>query len=96
MTLAWSAGDAEGLASGRLEYAKVNGSPTTGCGSLLNPSWTPITTAGASVTLMGATSWADSLSWTVPSSVNGYFCVRGSVTDLAGQTTVIVNPFGIR
>jgi hypothetical protein len=50
----------------------------------------------ASATLAGATTWADSFAWPPPATPNGYYCVRGSVTDAAGQTTVVVNRFGIR
>lgn len=96
VTLQWSAADVEGLASGRLEYAKVNGTPSAGCANPINATWMPINAPKASATLMGATSWADSFSWMVPSTTNGYFCVRGSVTDTANQTSVINNPFGIK
>jgi hypothetical protein len=94
--LQWSAADPEGLASGALQYAKLNGVPATGCGNVANATWMPINDPKATATLMGATTWADSFAWTIPSTPNGYFCVRGSVTDLANQTTVIVNPFGIK
>jgi hypothetical protein len=47
----------------------------------------PINNPKATAMLMGMMSWTDSLSWTVPSTPSGYFCVRGSVTDLANQTT---------
>lgn len=96
VTLEWSAADAEGLASGRLEYAKANGLPQTGCASLLNATWTAIPDPEASAMLAGATSWADSFAWTPPATVTGYYCVRGSVTDTANQVTVVVNPFGIQ
>lgn len=94
--LQWSAADAEGLASGRLEYTKVNGIPSTGCASVTNGTWMPINNPKATAMLMGAMTWADSFAWTVPSTPSGYFCVRGSVTDLANQTTVLSNPFGIK
>ena len=96
VTLEWSAADAEGLASGRLEYAKVNGQPSTGCANLLNPTWTAIPDPKASAMLAGATSWTDSFAWTPPATVTGYYCVRGSVTDTANQVTVVVSPFGIK
>jgi len=96
VTLAWSAADAEGLASGRLEYAKVNGLPQTGCANAINPAWMPIADAKASATLAGAKTWMDSFAWTPPATASGYYCVRGSVTDTANQTTVVVNPFGIK
>lgn len=94
--LQWSAADVEGLASGRLEYAKVNGQPQAGCGSLTNPAWTPIADPKASATFAGAMAWADGFAWTPPATASGYYCVRGSVTDAAGQVTTLVNPFGIK
>ncbi|MBA3459196.1 MAG: hypothetical protein H0T46_04490 [Deltaproteobacteria bacterium] len=94
--LEWTAADVEGLASGRLEYAKVNGIPSTGCANVTNATWMPINAPKASAMLMGAMSWMDSFAWTVPSTPNGYFCIRGAVTDLANQTTVVNNPFGIK
>ncbi len=96
VVLQWSAADAEGLMSGRLETTKVNGAPATGCGNVANATWTPINDPKASISLMGALTWADSLTWTIPSTPNGYYCVRGTVTDLAAQTTSTVNAFGIR
>ena len=96
VTLQWSAADAEGLASGQLEYAKVNGIPGTGCANIINATWTPIPNPKASATLAGATSWADSFAWTPPATPSGYYCVRGSVTDTANQVTVVVNSFGIK
>jgi len=96
VTLQWSAADAEGLASGRLEYAKVNGLPQTGCANLINAAWMAIADPKASATLAGAMSWADMFDWTPPPLVSGYYCVRGSVTDTANQVTVAVNPYGIK
>lgn len=95
-TLQWMAADPGGLASGRLEYAKFNGSPSTGCAGVSNATWTLIADPKASAALMGATSWADSFSWTIPTTPNGYYCVRGSITDLSNQTTVVINAFGIK
>lgn len=94
--LQWSAADAEGLAMGRIEYAKVNGQPQAGCGSVTNPAWTPIADPKASAMLAGAMAWADGFAWTPPATASGYYCVRGSVTDAAGQVTALVNPFGIK
>ncbi len=96
VTLQWSAADAEGLASGRLEYAKVNGQPQSGCANLMNPAWTAIPDPPASAVLAGAASWADSFAWTPPPTPSGYYCVRGTVTDTANQVTSVVNPFGIK
>lgn len=94
--LQWTAADAEGLASGKLEYAKVNGTPGAGCANVTNATWTAIPDPKASATLAGAASWADSFAWIPPATPNGYYCVRGSVTDTANQVTVVVNPFGIK
>jgi hypothetical protein len=94
--LQWSAADVEGLATGRIEYAKVNGQPQTGCGNLINPAWTAIADPKASATLAGSTTWADGFAWTPPPTASGYYCVRGSVTDAANQVTALVNPFGIK
>lgn len=96
VTLQWSAADAEGLASGKLEYAKVNGLPQTGCANLINAAWTPIADPKASAALAGAMAWADSFAWTPPATQSGYYCVRGTVTDMANQSTVVVNSFGIK
>lgn len=85
-----------GLASGKLEDAKVNGTPATGCASVTNATWTAIGDPRASATLAGATSWADGFAGTPPATPNGYDCIRGSVTDTASQTTVVVNLFGIK
>lgn len=94
--LQWSASDAEGLASGQLSYAKVNGTPSMGCSNLGAVTWTPIADPKASRTLAGAASWTDSFAWVIPSTPSGYYCVRGSVTDTANQTTTVVNPYGVR
>jgi len=75
---------------------RVNGQPQSGCASLMNPTWTAIPDPPASAALAGAISWADSFAWTPPATPSGYYCVRGSVTDLANQVTVVVNPFGIK
>jgi len=94
--LAWSAADAEGLASGRLEYAKVNGMPQAGCANVTNATWTAISDPPASAVLAGATSWTNSFAWTPPPTPAGYYCVRGSVADAASQVTMVVNLFGIK
>lgn len=98
VTLQWSAADAEGLASGKLESAHVNGSASSGCSAtaLTNAAWTAIGDAKASATLSGALTWADSFAWTPPATTLGYYCVRGSVTDTANQTVTVVNAYGIK
>jgi len=101
LTLTWHAADVEGLASGKLEYAqRTSGMPATGC-TTTNTStltWKPVADPKATATLAGALTWMDTLSWTVPalSPPTGYFCVRGSVTDDAGQTTTTINAYGIK
>jgi hypothetical protein len=97
--LAWMAADVEGLASGKLEYAHVNGIPSSGCGGsvAMSASWTQIADAKAMATLSGAMGWMDSLTWTVPNPTGpGYYCIRGSVTDVGGTTTVTTNAFGVK
>ena len=46
--------------------------------------------------LSGAMAWADSFAWTPPATMFGYYCVRGSVTDTANQTVIVVNAYGIK
>jgi hypothetical protein len=79
-----------------VEYAKVNGNPSSGCANLVNPSWQPIDDPKATVDLMGATAWTDSFVWTIPPTPTGYYCVRGTVSDTASQLTSAVNRFGMR
>jgi len=96
-TLTWTATDVEGLASGKLEYAHLNGIPSTGCGSIMTATWTQIADPKATATLAGALSWSDTFSWTIPNPTGaGYYCVRGSVTDTGGTTTTTVNAYGIK
>lgn len=96
--LQWRATDAEGLRSGRLEYAKVNGNIASGCAgaNLGGATWTVIADPKADVMLGGAVRWEDTLSWTPPSTSAGYYCVRGTVTDTEGQATSGVNAYGMR
>jgi cytochrome c553 len=99
VALAWMAADVEGLATGKLEYAHVNGIPSSGCGGTvaMSATWTQIADAKAMATLGGAMMWMDSLTWTVPNPTGaGYYCLRGSVTDIGGTTTVTTNPFGVK
>lgn len=96
--LQWRGADAEGLRSGRLEYVKVNGNIAAGCasGNLGGATWTVIADPKANGMLGGATQWADSITWTPPSTPAGYYCVRGTVVDTDGQTTTATNPYGMR
>lgn len=96
--LQWRATDVEGLRSGRLEYARVNGNIAAGCSgaNLGNLTWTLVPDPKADVTLGGAVEWADSLAWTPPSTPAGYYCVRGTATDTEGQATSVVNAYGVR
>jgi cytochrome c553 len=95
VTLTWMASDAEGLMSGKLEYVKANGVPTSGCPPL-NPTWATVTDPKATATLSGALTWSDSFVWTLPSTTTGYYCFRGSVTDTANQTVTVNNLFGVK
>jgi mono/diheme cytochrome c family protein len=98
-TLTWTAADEVGLESGKIEYAHVNGLPSSGCNptSLMTANWTAVADPKATATLAGAMSWADSITWTIPDPTGpGYYCVRGSVTDAGGATTLAVNPYGIK
>jgi hypothetical protein len=94
----WSSADTEGLASGKLEYAKLNGNAASGCTTMNTTmaTWTTIPDPKASVMLMGALTWADSFDWTPPATVTGYYCVRGVVTDEANQSTTVLNAFGVK
>jgi mono/diheme cytochrome c family protein len=96
VSLQWTGGDAEGLASGRIEYAKLNGTPSAGCANTTNATWMAIAAPQAMATLSGAMVWTDSFVWSIPATPNGYYCVRGVVTDTANQTTTVVNLFGIK
>lgn len=98
-TVTWTATDAEGLASGTLQYAHVNGLPTSGCGStaVMNATWTQISDPKATATLAGAMMWLDTFAWSIPNPTGaGYYCLRGSVTDTSGATTTVVNAFGVK
>jgi len=94
----WSSADAEGLASGRLEYAKLNGNAASGCTAMntMSVTWMTIADPKATAMLMGATTWADTFSWTPPATAAGYYCIRGTVTDLANQTTTVLNAYGVK
>lgn len=93
VTLEWEAGDAEGLARGVIEYAQRPFSIANGCADLRFATWTPID--DARFTTAGATTWTRTFAWTPPPT-DGYYCLRATVTDLAQQTRVVVNPYGVR
>ena len=94
--LQWSAMDETGLTTGILEYKRLNGTPSTGCGSAGATGWTAIADPMAMATLAGAPSWTGAFTWTLPTLTLGYYCVRGRVTDTAGQETPVVNPYGVK
>jgi hypothetical protein len=87
--LRWTDADAEALASDRIEYAKVTGPPTcnlaTGCAMQTIASWKLVTT-----TAVSGTSQAQTFSWSTPTEGAGCYCVRGTVTDAAMQSTTTV------
>jgi len=97
-TVSWTAMD-NSLETGKIELLNYQGScfmPNC-CG---NPPGTPtiiaITDPKAMFAMPGATMWTDSLSLTKPTGGTGFYCVRGTVTDTAGQTTTVVNPAGLK
>lgn len=97
VALQWRGADGEGLRSGLLEFAKVNGNLAAGCGGALGGvAWVALAEPKANVMLGGAAQWVDSISWTPPSTPAGYYCVRGTVVDTDGQATTTVNPYGMR
>lgn len=87
--LEWSVADVEGLGSDKIEYAEVNGPPSCeiamDCPMITIPSssWMPVTMS----TLTG-TSQARTFAW--PSPGSGCYCMRGSVTDSAMQSTTVI------
>lgn len=93
--LQWTDADTEGLASDRIEYAKVTGPPScnlaNGCTAMTITSWNPVTTSSVS-----GTSQAQMFSWPTPAEGSGCYCVRGTVTDAAMQSTTVVAPKPVR
>jgi hypothetical protein len=87
-TLQWTDADTEGLVADRIEYAKVSGPPscnlTTGCGAIA-ATWKPLT-----MTSLTGTSQNQMFSWSTPAEGSGCYCVRGTVTDSAMQSTTAV------
>lgn len=87
--LQWTDADAEGLASDAIDYAKVTGPPSCNlamaCTAMTINTWKPITTS----TVTG-TSQMQSFAWTTPAEGSGCYCVRGTVTDTAMQSTTVV------
>ncbi|NVB84163.1 MAG: hypothetical protein HOV81_37655 [Kofleriaceae bacterium] len=93
--LAWTIGDAEGLAGDVIQFVKVNGPPTCNltqtCPSL-TASTSDATWAANEVTrsMQSGSTQTRTFSWPRPASGSGCYCVRGSVTDTANQTTTVV------
>jgi mono/diheme cytochrome c family protein len=86
--LRWTDSDAEELVSDRIEYAKVTGPPScnlvSGCASVM-ATWKPLVMNNVT-----GTSQAQMYSWSVPAEGSGCYCVRGTVTDAAMQSTTVV------
>jgi hypothetical protein len=87
--LQWTDADVEGLVSDAVEHAKVSGPPscnlTSGCASITIGTWKPVT-----MTSLTGTSQNQMFSWPVPAEGSGCYCVRGTVTDSAMQSTTVV------
>jgi hypothetical protein len=86
--LQWTDADAEGLASDRIEAAKVVGAPNCGnvnCAMVTVPSWTLVT-----MSTVSGTSAIQSFDWPRPASGAGCYCLRGIVTDSAMQSTTVL------
>jgi len=85
-SLAWTIEDTEGLASDALEYVKLMGSncAVSSCPPTNGGAWISITGAGGAAS---GTTQLRTFDWAAPST--GCFCVRGTVTDTAGQRTTV-------
>jgi len=92
--LAWTASDDTGITMGRIEYKRVTGLVSTGCGNAGNTGWTVVNDPMATFTGTGTT-WSGSFTWTLPSATNGYYCFRGTVNDANNPPVVDLNPFGV-
>ena len=88
-TLRWTVADAEGLAKDVIEYAKVTGPPSCnlamGCSMLAISTWTQIATSTLTGTMQN-----QMFSWSTPAEGSGCYCLRGTVTDSAMQSTSVV------
>jgi len=88
-TLSWTDADAEGLASDRIEYAKVTGTNfMSTCTATMCPpamgTWKPLT-----MNTVSGTSQMQTFSWSTPTGMGegqGCYCVRGTVIDSAMQS----------
>ncbi len=94
--LAWNVSDAEGLASDAIEATKVAGSPNCSnvvCSMIAAPSWTAVTNA----TLTG-TADSRTFAWSRPAgpTAAGCYCVRGTVTDTANQSSTTTAAKAVR
>lgn len=96
VTLDWMAADDTGLVEGTIYYDAVSGPPSCSgiaCGTQATPSWTVLHTE----TLADLPEWSATFVWdTKPSGLESCYCVRGEVTDTAGQTTSVVAPAPIK
>jgi hypothetical protein len=98
-TVSWSASD-NSLATGKIELLEYTGScfmPNCCANAMGTPVIVPIADPKATFSMSGATMWMDTLSLTKPTGSTGkFYCVRGTVTDTAGQTTTVVNAAGLK
>lgn len=98
-TVSWTASD-NSLETGTIDMLEYTGScnmPNCCANAMGASTVVPITDPKAMFSTSGATTWTDSLSLTKPSGSTGkFYCVRGTVTDTAGQTTTAVNPAGLK
>jgi hypothetical protein len=92
VTLEWTGADDVGLVEGQIFYDAVSGPPSCNgitCGTQASPSWTLL----HSETLAEVAEWSSTFLWdTKPAGTENCYCLRGSVTDTAGQTTSVIAP----
>jgi hypothetical protein len=97
-TVSWTASD-NSLATGKIEMLEYTGScfmPNCCANAMGTPTLVPLTDPKATFNMSGATMWTDSLALTKPTGTGKFYCVRGTVTDTANQTTTVVNPAGLK
>ena len=96
VTLEWTATDDVGLTEGSIYYDAVSGPPSCSgimCGTQATPSWTQL----HSETLAEAPEWSATFVWdSKPTGPEACYCVRGEVTDTAGQTTSVTAPAPVK
>lgn len=99
VTLQWTAGDDAGLASEQIEFVKVGAanacSMPNACTSVAWPATPNVITMGA----LTGTTQQRMFTWMRPSGTGlgaGCYCVRGTVTDSANQSTAVPATRGVR